>query len=272
MAYTGNREVEVSRDQIEALSKTMAFYRGTFGRLLPSSLGIDSDTFVGAAASALWKAPKTAQAAIAHPDSLIVALRECARLGHIPGSKEFALGVRKGQVVPLEMYSGIVERMFRSGGVTAVYAEVVCRGESFIKRDPLPPLHGVEDWLNRNVSVDNLTGAYAYAMLSTGGCSRVIVMGREEIMRHKKFAEMDAIWNGPFGHTMWLKTVAKALESWVPTSVEFARERARVEAVLGNAADRTVPAPPPLADLQDLNDVGDAPGRPDDMVEGEVVP
>lgn len=276
-----NEVAVIPSEQMEGLTRSIARYRGTFDRLLPTSLGLDAETFVGAAASALWKNPKVAQAALKDRESLIVALRETARLGHMPGTKEMALAVRKGQVVAIEQYQGVKERMFRAGAVVSIHAEVVAKGEQVIRHDPYPPEHIVDDWFARNISVLNLVGVYAYAMLPSGACSRVVVLGRQEVMNHREKAEMYQIWDGPFGHAMWIKTAMHQLENWVPVSVEYARERARVQAVEGldpwTRGVQSAGAGPDKPDLQMGDQTGGQPaqGQPERAsgeIEGEVVP
>lgn len=249
---SGNTVAVVTPDAIKGVLKTVFEYRGTFARLLPAHL--DADTYLGIAASALWRHEKLAEAAIANPESLVVALRDCARLGHQPGTDQYALTVRKINkrpgVLGIEQYQGVIERMYRAGAVQAVHAEVVCRGERFDRRDPAPPYHHVVSWLDRDPLVENLAGVYAYAILEGGTCSRVVSMGRNEIMRHRDAAATTDIWDGPFGKSMWLKTVAHELEKWVPTSAEYRREQARAAAVMADAIQQTrgTPAAPAAGD------------------------
>jgi len=261
-------------ENIKNLQRTIAQYRGTFDRLLPSHM--DAETFIGIAAGALWKNQDLAAAALSNPDSFLVALRDCARLGHQPGTDEYALTVRKvnkqPSVLGIEQYQGVIERMYRGGAVVAVHAQVVCGGERFIPTQMGPPQHIVEDWLNRDTTTANLIGAYAYAVLEGGVCSQVVFMGKAEIMRHREVAATVAIWDGPFGKSMWLKTVVHELEKWVPTSSEYRREQARAAAELQRAMQQqTPPAPsqPPAEPMPDRNTVDgsytvhDEPPNPD---------
>jgi len=244
----------VNEDAIQRFGGSYVVARkDSFERLLPE--GVDGNTFVGLAMAALFKAPKTAEVAMRNPESLIIALRECAGLGLMPGTDEYALTVRKGAVAGIIQYQGHIKRMYNFGTVQSVHAEVIVRGERFIKQDPLPPIHDVADWNMRDTRVDippteaggyavhdsddepvpNLTGAYAFAMLDGGRCSRVVHMGRAEIMRHRAKAEMYAIWDGPFGASMWLKTVVHELEKWVPKSSAFQAEQQRVQVAMADA-------------------------------------
>jgi recombination protein RecT len=274
-----SREVAtVSEDAIQRFGGSyVVARRDSFERLLPAN--VDANTFVGLAMAALFKAPKTAEAAMNNPEALIIALRECAGLGLMPGTDEYALTVRKGQVAGIIQYQGHIKRMYNFGTVQSVHAEVIVRGERFIKQDPLPPIHDVADWNMRDTRVDippaegeeegtpNLVGAYAYAMLTNGRCSRVIHMGRSEIMRHRARAEMYAIWDGPFGASMWLKTVVHELEKWVPKSSEFIVESARVSAEM---ARRMVPPDPPVQTPRDAPMAPDVPVHQPDPVRASV--
>jgi recombination protein RecT len=262
---TGRDVATVPKERVDGLARMISTYQGTFARLLPDHL--DPEAFVGIAAGAMYRNPKLALAAMAHPESLFVALRDCARLGHEPGTKEYALTLRGGKVAGLEQYQGVIERMYRSGAVHAVHAEVICKGETFIRRDPNPPLHEVPDaaggWLARDTTVGNLVGVYAYAILDGGVCSRVVVMGRAEVMRHRDVAETKNIWDGPFGMAMWLKTAAHTLENWVPTSAQYRRQAALAAAEAGKLAAETAPAHIPTTPPADAG--------PSGFLEGDVV-
>lgn len=218
--------------------------KGTLSRLLPADT--DVDTFLGTAAAAMHKNPSLAQAAMKDPASLMIALREAARLGHLPGTDRYALTIREGKILGMEQYQGVVARMFNAGAVTGVHAEVVCRGERFERRDPLPPIHEPVggDWFARDTKVENLVGVYAYATLDTGSLSRIVVMGRAEVMAHRAAAATTKIWDGPFGKSMWLKTAAHELEKWVPVSAEYRRQQGIRDAA---AAALSAPVPPPAA-------------------------
>ncbi len=240
------------QDQVDNFTKAMLLpRRGTFDRLLPST--IDADTFVGLAAAELYRNPKTAQVAMNQPESLFIALKECAGLGLQPGTGEYYLTVRrpeKGaaeQILGIVGYMGHIKRMYMFGTVLAVHADVVCEGETFIRNDPLPPRHIFVRPRNKDVS--NLIGAYAYAMLDGPHgpvCSRVVDMDRPEIMRHREMAGTPKIWDGPFGHTSWTKTVVHELEKWVPKSGEFLRREAQGSVRIAQAQREDIPRAEPV--------------------------
>jgi recombination protein RecT len=228
-------EVAIREEDMKSLVRTQVWdQRGMFKTLLPADL--DVDVFAGCAASAMYKNPKLAEAAMRAPESLLVALRDCARLGHQPGTDEYALTIRGGAILGIEQYQGVIHRMFNAGAVKAVHAEVVTNAERLERRDPLPPVHHVpdDDWMNRDVRVENLKGVYAYAVLDSGAISRVVVMGRAQVEAHRNAAMTKMIWDGPFGVSMWLKTACHELEKWVPTSASYRQERARADSALAN--------------------------------------
>lgn len=241
-----SRDVAVREEDIRSLTREVIWSkRKEFANLLPDT--VDADTFVGLAAAAMFKNADLAMAALNRPESLIIALRDCARLGHEPGTDEYALTVRNGGVMGIEQYQGVIARMFNAGSVQAVHAEVVTKQERLERRDPQPPLHHVpnDDWLERDIRVDNLKGVYAYAILDGGVCSRVVVMGRQQVMSHREKAATKAIWDGLFGVSMWLKTATHELEKWVPTSASYRKERARADAEMArllNQTPQSVPA------------------------------
>lgn len=241
-------DVAVRDEDIRSLVSSQVWSKRTqFATLLPSD--VDVDTFAGAAAAAMYKNKTLAATAMRNPESLLVALRDCARLGHTPGTDEYALTVRGGGVLGIEQYQGVIHRMFQAGAVKAVHAEVVTKQEKLIRNDPYPPTHEVpdNDWMNRDVRVPNLKGAYAYAVLEGGVISRVVVMGAAQIMAHREKAATTAIWDGPFGVSMWLKTVTHELEKWVPTSATYRLERLRADtafaAMTGQVPPDAVHAP-----------------------------
>lgn len=233
-------DIAVRDEDMKSLIRTQVWdQRGMFKTLLPAD--IDVDAFAGCAASVMYKNPQLAVAAMRAPESLLVALRECARLGHQPGTDEYALTVRGGAVMGIEQYQGVITRMFNAGAVLSVHAEVVTKQERLERRDPMPPIHHIpdDDWLNRDVRVENLKGVYAYAVLEGGAISRIVVMGRAQVEAHRDKAATKVIWDGAFGVSMWLKTGVHELEKWVPTSVTYRRERMRAEAAMAHMLGQT---------------------------------
>jgi len=199
---------------------------------------------------ALRRDTKLLAAAIANPQSLLYALLDCARLGHEPDTDDYYLVPFGQEVTGIEGYKGIIERMFRAGGVTSVVAQVVRKTDRYAPRgENTPPLHEYDDF----ASADDrgpMRGAYAYAIFTSGRCSQVIRMGRAEIMEHKAASRgsdrADSPWQ-KWEPAMWKKTVLRGLEPYVPTSNEFRALSGAAPAAADRATDFTYLPPPPAS-------------------------
>ena len=173
---------------------------------------------------ALRRNEKLALAAIANPQSLLYALLDCARLGHEPDTDDYYLVPFGNEVTGIEGYKGIIERMYRAGGVSSVIAEVVRQKDVYAPQgSTTPPIHEFDDFAPA-AERGPLRGAYAYAILPDGRCSYVVRMGRAEIMEHKAKSrgadKPDSPWQ-QWEPAMWKKTVLRGLEPYVPTSTEY---------------------------------------------------
>ena len=173
---------------------------------------------------ALRRNEKLAAAAVANPQSLLYALLDCARLGHEPDTDDYYLVPFANEVTGIEGYKGIIERMFRAGGVSSVVAQVVRQHDRYASRgENTPPLHEYDDFATADER-GPMRGAYAYAIFPDGTCSQVIRMGKAEIMEHKAKSrgahKPDSPWQ-QWEPSMWKKTVLRALEPYVPTSAEY---------------------------------------------------
>jgi recombination protein RecT len=222
-------------------------YGTTLTAMLPSH--IKGDAWLRVATKALRDDDIRATAE-RNPQSLITALMDCARLGHEPCTPEFALVPMGGAIEGWESYRGKVERMYRAGAVDSVIAEVVYQNDRF---DYAPgrtpqPIHEI-DWDAEDRGPLRL--AYAYAIMKGGATSRVVVMNKAQIMKHKAESKTakrsDSMWV-KWEESAWLKTVAHELEKWVPTSAEYVREQLRAvrdvqSEVAGQRMDRQQPAP-----------------------------
>ena len=208
-----------------------------FAAVLPEH--VDVKSFLGTAAAALYASEDLMKAATRHPDSLIAALMRCAALGHQPGTDEFYLTPRKGAILGIEGYRGIVERMYRSGAVASVVVREVCANDEFeyIEGVHDKPVHKVK-WFGGGRG--DMIGVYAYAVLTTGATSRVAILSRDDVMAAKEASDAGnssfSPWNRAdggqahpefTGRSMWWKTAARRLEPWVPTSAEYRREQLR---------------------------------------------
>lgn len=238
----------------------IAKYRADFAQVLPSHLR--PATFVRLSQGLLRRNTKLAEAAERNPASFLAALLECARLGHEPGTDQFALvpfNDRKRstvEIVGIEQYQGVIERMYRAGAVRSVKAEVVKADDPFgYEPDVMDRPRHKPDWFAER---GELVGVYAYAVLADGSTSRVVMMNRAEVMKHKAVARGatgdDSPWQ-TWEESMWLKTAVHELEKWVPTSSEYRRE------TMGVARD-VAAEPTPAAE---------APRARDEVVDAEVV-
>src|SRR5690606_31887826 len=176
---------------------------------------------------------------------------ECARLGHEPGTAAYAIVPFKDKgkltIVGIEQYQGEIERMYRAGAVSSVKAEVV-RANDYYEFDAKtmkvpdhrpgwfctdPPGQARHARFLSEQERGEMVGVYAYAEFPGGGVSRVVEMGRAEVMKHKAVARgadsADSPWKN-WEQSMWLKTGIHELEKWVPTSSEFRREQLRAAA------------------------------------------
>lgn len=264
------------RDDEMGPIKFMWSKRSHLATVLPKS--VDVEAFLGAAAGALYASDVPGKSltlmgcARANPDSLFVALMECAVLGHMPGTDEYYLTPRmdhgRPKVLGIEGYRGVIERMFRSGAVAKPVVREVCANDYFlyIEGEMDKPVH---KWGGEGTTGaaffsskprGEMVGAYAYAELVTGAISRVVTLTRDDIFAARdsggykaddKFSPWNRLDGGKdhpefTGRSMWLKTGAKRLEPWVPTSAEYRRESLRASASAAELAisQRQVPELP----------------------------
>lgn len=225
-------------------------YEPQFAEVLPAH--IESKGFVGSAIAALRKDEDLARAATNDLTRFVGTLIECARLGHVPGTKEYYLTVRReksgNQMVPkimgIEGYRGVIERMYRSGAVASVIVREVCEGDQFdfIEGEDEKPRHKI-DWFadtDRRVEA-NIVGVYAYARLTNGSTSRVVVLSKKDLDATKARSDAGRTGKGPWStdyRAMAWKTAAHRLEPWVPTSSEYRAEQMRAAVQAAHARDK----------------------------------
>lgn len=236
-------------------TNVVAQYAGDFATVLPAS--IRTETFVRLAQGVLRRDDKLMEAAQASPRSLLVALLDAARLGHEPGTADFYLTPRKvrgrPEVLGIEGYRGVIRRMFASGLVASVVAEIVCTGDGF---DYVPgiherPVHRV-DWFGER---GDTIGAYAYAVTTSGATSKVVVVGPREIARAKRSSASAGSDYSPWAtdyDAMVRKTALHRLEPYV----------AKSSTQYGSQAEQNAAA-------TEVEQVQDLP--PHDAVTGEIV-
>jgi recombination protein RecT len=280
MTATVRNEV-AKREAAAEIGGLIKQYSSSFAQVLPSHC--KPDTFVRLSQGLLRRNADLAEAAAANPQSFLAALLECARLGHEPGTDQYALtqfnnnktGVP--EIVGIEQYQGEIERMYRAGAVSSVVAEVV-RANDYYEYDPHtmsvpdhrpgwyttnPPGQGRHLRFATEEHRGDMIAVYAYARMTSGSVSRVVEMARDEVMKHKAVAKSKKFWDGPWEKSMWLKTGVHELEKWVPTSSEYIRERMRAGAMAAQAPVHRVEQGEPVRSLPAAEVV--------DTVTGEVV-
>lgn len=218
-------------------------YRGDFTTVLPSH--VKPDTWVRLAQGILRRDEALAKTAQRNPGSFMAALLDCARLGHEPGTESFYLVPFGNEVQGIEGYRGVVERMYRAGKVDSVKAELVYSNDRFHYQPGMDkPIHEV-DWFSDR---GEIVGAYAYAEFTSGGKSRVVVINQAYIARVRAESRGSDRPSSPWKkwpEQMVLKTVAKRLEPWVPTSTEWMREQLRAVRDVAAEQPRSAPRPAP---------------------------
>jgi len=279
--------------------KFMWSKRAHLATVLPKS--VDVEAFLGTAAGALYASDQPGKnltlwkCAQANPDSLFVALMECAVLGHLPGTEEYYLTPRmdhgRPKVLGIEGYRGVIERMYRSGAVSKVVVREVCEHDKFryLEGTDDKPVHDFGAGATTGAAFfaamgkrGEMVGGYAYAELLTGAVSRVVILTRDDVHAARdaggykpddKFSPWNRMDGGEDhpeyrGRSMWWKTFAKRLEPWVPTSAEYRREALRASASAAAAANPAAPvmpiaaaAAPPDADIVDAELVDEPPAE-----------
>lgn len=233
-------------------------YRDDFAIVLPSHLR--ADTWVRVAQGLLRRDPKLRAVAESNPGSFMSALLECARLGLEPGVT-FHLVPFGNEVQGIEDYTGLVELMFRAGAVESVKAEIVYTNDRFHYSTEMDRPEHTVDWFGDR---GEMIGAYAYATLRGGATSRIVVMSKTQIEDVKKVSKTanrsDSPWQR-WPDRMWLKTVVKQLEKWVPSSPEWITHKVQAERA-GEQAEREL-SPTALA--------LPAPIRDDEIIDGDIV-
>lgn len=263
-AQTANMELrERRKEQISRVALIVREERGNLERLLPGHLPIGA--FMAAAGASLWKSRALMDGAIQDPEALLVALREAASLGHLPGTRHYWLTPRKRtvkldsnievkveSVLGIEGYEGIIERMYRSGGVLSVHADVVYATDRFVMyAGPNGrPLHEVTaeggEFARRGARGDRI-GSYAYAMLPGGVPSEVVRLSLDDLAEIQ--AKGGSIW-GTDPIPMWKKSALRRLEKYVPVSAGYRETLAQAQAFV--AASAPTQALPGAGDAEEV--------------------
>jgi recombination protein RecT len=184
---------------------------------------------MGLAVAYVRRDEKLREAVAANPAAFMIALRECAALGHVPMRGTFSLVPFKSRQEPsgwavsgIEEVRGTIQRMFRAGGVTSVHVELVHENDQFAWSPTrmIMPVHEL-DWQASEDQRGPITGVYSFARLRGGGTSQVVVMNMRQVARYEAAAKTDKFWKGQWRPEMIQKTALHRLEKFVPTSAEY---------------------------------------------------
>lgn len=239
-------------------------YREEYAALVPSH--VNADQWIRLAVGAIRGNKMLEQAAKNDVGVFLRELKTAARLGLEPGTEQFYLTPRKSRAHDYKFiiqgivgYQGIIELIYRAGAVSSVVVETVRQNDSFryvIGRDERP-VHDV-DWFGGGRG--DLVGVYAYAVMKDGATSKVVILNRGQVMDAKSKSDSASGKGADYSpwntneEAMWLKTAARRLAKWVPTSAEYMREQLRAQAEVAGAlpagTDGAV-MPQPSADLPD---------------------
>lgn len=251
-------------------------YRDEYAALMPSHL--NPDQWIRMAVGAIRGDKKLREAASNDVGAFLRELRTAARLGLEPGTEQFYLTPRKSKahnyrtiIKGIVGYQGIIELIYRAGAVSSVIVEVVRANDQFryVPGRDERPLHDV-DWFGQDRG--DLVGVYAYAVMKDGATSKVVVLNRAQVMQAKAKSDGANSDYSPWKtdeEAMWLKTGARRLAKWVPTSAEYMREQLRAQADV--AAEQQPPGQ--AVTLQEPAagvDFGDS-DEYEDTVDGEIV-
>lgn len=263
-------------------------YRADFASVLPSH--IRADTWVRVAQGALKKGKKHYEngrdtglyvlevAALNNPGAFLAALLDSARQGLEPGTEQYYLTPRKVngqlQIQGITGYQGYVELMYRAGAVASVIVENVYTGDGFTYRPGRDerPLHDI-DWDAE--ARGDLRLVYAYAIMRDGATSKVVVLNRKQIDKIKSSSASASYDDSPWQthpDAMWLKSAARQLAKWVPTSAEYRKEQLRAaQEVAAETRHEVTIAPQPAADGEYVDPVTGEVYSDAEPVEGELV-
>lgn len=208
-------------------------YEAAFTSSLPSH--VNHEQWVAVVMGAVRSSAEVQAAAKNDPGRFLAALLQAARMGLEPGTEQFYLvpfSPKKGAprvIQGIPGYQGLVELIYRAGAVSSVIVEPVYSADGFeyVPGRDDKPRHTI-DWFGGDRG--KLVGVYAYAIMRDGATSKVVVLSERDIRRAKASSASASSDYSPWAkhpEAMWLKTAARQLAKWVPTSAEYRRQQLR---------------------------------------------
>ena len=263
-------------------------YSTSFAAVLPTH--IKPETWVRLAQGALKKGKRLPNgafelevAATNNPGAFLAALLDAARQGLTPGTEEYYLTPRKvkGQleILGITGYQGYVELMYRAGAVSSVVVQVVRENDfyRYNRGEDRLPVHRFKPFA-RDADRGKLVGTYAYAEMIGGAISQVVELNQDDIDRIKAVNPAAGSEYSPWTKweaSMWLKSSARQLRKWVPTSAEFRKELARAAGEaqrIASQPDMPTGVDQPQGDVLEGEVLDDAPANGADWPEPAPVP
>jgi recombination protein RecT len=241
---------------------------------------VDPDAFLGMALSCVRQDTQLAKAVPANPLGFVHALRQCAALGHMPMKGTVSLVAYQSRNAPggwtieaIEEYRGVIERMYRAGGVISVHYAVARVNDPVLRWNAstmMLPEHEYDIDAGPGER-GALRAVWAWCRLREGGISQVSFMNRHAIARVrsmsasvKKNPESGGnFWGppwpaeGPNTEPMWIKSALHRQEAVVPTSAAYRWEVAQ------STMRSERPQHPEVRPLRPYDDVWDAEEVPD---------
>lgn len=203
----------VSKKEPETISSMMERYKAQFAKALPKHL--TPDRFVRVALTIYNKTPKLANCT---PASLFACLLDCAALGIEPDGRKAHLIPYGDKCTLIIDYKGLVDLARRSGAVSDIHADIVCKNDKFeYSFGSKGGLHHVPNLEDRG----EMIAAYSYVKLRDGSESFEVMSLKEiEAIQKRSKAGNAGPWvtDKP---EMAKKTVFRRHSKWLPFSSEF---------------------------------------------------
>ena len=174
-----------------------------------------AERFARIVVTQLRKVPKLAQCTQA---SLWSCILDCAQLGLEPDGRKAHL-IPYGDTCTLIVdYKGLVALARRSGEISDIHADIVCRNDKFEYS------FGSDGKLEHRPNLEDrgeVIAAYSFAKLKDGSCSYEVMSVKEiDAIKQRSKAKTSGPWITDWNE-MAKKTVFRRHSKWLPVSSEF---------------------------------------------------